>query len=264
MIKNYYEEMLKMFDNNDFEHLTSKSNPYLLLRGGFMPFFSRKLLRDCLTIRHKSDWENSGYKIIIDKNEKMYKPITKGGYAFVFDKQLNLSDERIIEAIETGKKIYRDIDDIVEFIKIGYTLEDFIKIPEDLKLYVEACLLYYKCELEKALSNIKQAISINQYERFYEFYFQILLELKQAESFKDYIDYYHNSYKTIINNETLFKWLKLLLKKNREEDIMNTINYIRNEITNKPESKFMWENTLRKFEKNISKISEKIHKQSKK
>ena len=149
-------------------------------------------------------------------------------------------------------------DTMESFLKYGYKIEDFITLRTDLIHYVNASLSFSNSDFEKCLSEISQAIQINPYCDFYSLYFKTLLQLKRTDFFDEYLNYYKNNYGVIINDETLFKWLKILLKKDNGKEIIQLIENLRLEIKETiPEGEGIWFGTHQKFEKNVIKILEK-------
>ena len=83
-----------------------------------------------------------------------YRQFSQKLKVYNFEYNLNHRNERIIKAIQSGKKLYFLPEDVVRFFNYGYQAEHFITLPEDLINYVDASLTYKKSEYENALLKI--------------------------------------------------------------------------------------------------------------
>jgi hypothetical protein len=197
-------------------------NPFLRFNGPVYDTTPRNFITLIDLIKKESEWKDLSLPVKKDKYGN-YSPIVKKGLYFGFQSLISANSIEI-QAINTGKKCTQYPWNIYPLIRQGCKYYDFVFIPDDIKSYCEAKILFQNDKKEEALKEIQKSYHLKPEEHYYaSLLFEIRLDLNDETTVDEEIKYFENDIDSLVHTNRIYKLIRFLTRKKKNAKALQLI-----------------------------------------
>lgn len=160
-------------------------------------------------VRTLEQWLILGFRVAVSDSGLVKQAKGKNLYKFSRLWRLNSQEQ---EALSTGKRMVTHFFPMLDYVRAGVSVDDFVSHPGHYRDFCLASLAMERGEIDAAITGFQQALAGDPNEvRYAERYFTLRVARGDVQAPAEELVYFSNEVDSMIHSGRVYEWVKLLL-----------------------------------------------------